>query len=65
MPNAMIAPAKARTCEYFRSSKSARRFDSMLLTNAFYHSGLIRSRYVAKTPVGIDLFVRRCMKACN
>ena len=41
---------------------AAHGFDSRWLTSGFYHSGLGRSRCVAKMPVGIDLFVGRCIE---
>ena len=53
---------EARTRQPPETRNATRRFDSFLLTARFYHSRHTRSRRVAKTPVGIDLFVRRCIE---
>jgi hypothetical protein len=60
--SARKARVEARTLKATETRNATRRFDSFLLTDRFYHSRHTRSRQVAKTPVGIDLFVRRCIE---
>jgi hypothetical protein len=60
--NVSKARVEARTCEDPETRNATRRFDSFLLTAGFYHSRPTRSRQAAKMPVGIDLFVRRCIE---
>jgi hypothetical protein len=60
--NTRKARVEARTLKATETRNATRRFDSFLLTDQFYHSRHTRSRQVANMPVGIDLFVRRCIE---